>query len=253
MNRIKAHINRFNLIGKSLPGRFLVLCLAISIWSSTQAQQTLLDRNLIQGYKKEVWGQNLKYYGHAYGTLGFMVGSPGAPGGKVVYGLTMNPQLGGLLKFRLSRHLSFGADLSYNLYNFKIDQVPNKILPDSVLHNAESFLFGNLSFGIFFRFNFGKVGNFIGKFADVGFYGEWVSFTDHYYKDKLDNGYTFRTHVSGLDYVEWLQYGGFVRFGYTRYAIVIKHRLSDYFVKSAGYPELPRFTIGFQAGLHKVN
>jgi hypothetical protein len=165
----------------------------------------------------------------------------------------MVPELGARYKLKISRHHSIGAEISYNLYSYKINQKLGKLLPDTIMHKSERFLFSTATMGIYTRISLGRIGNYIGKFIDIGVYGDWVHYSDHFYKDKLDNGYVVRSHVSGLDYIQNIQYGAYVRFGITRYSVIAKYRFSDYFTESANYPELPRFTIGIQVGVHKVN
>jgi hypothetical protein len=245
-----------NIIPK-IAGPFLKILLVSTIILATsgfsRAQQVLLSRNLEEGYKKEIYGQNLQNFVHLYGGLGFIVGPTEGKGADLVYGISMNPEIGGRYKLRITRNYSMGLNLSYNLYSYKINQKDGKFLPDTIMHKAERFLFSNLSLGYFNRFNIGRTGNFIGKFIDIGVYCEWVHFSDHYFKDKLENGNVTRTHVSGLDYVQKIQYGVFANFGLTRYSIIVKYRLSNLFKSSYDYPELPRFTVGFLVGLHKVS
>ncbi len=241
---IRAHIIiAFWLICAGLAGTF----------SPLQAQQSLMSRNLRPTGHKENYGMNLLHFVHLYGGLGMIAGPSENEGGRIIYGVSLNPEVGGRYKLRVSRHHAFGADLSYTLYSYKISQKPGKTLPDTILHKAERFIFSKITLGIYHRYSFGRVGNYIGRFLDIGVYGDWIHYSDHYFRNRYDDGLVIRSHVSGLDYIRNFQYGAYMRFGITRYAFFARYRISDYFAPSAELPELPRFTMGIQVGLHKVN
>jgi hypothetical protein len=250
MDEIRKHRQRFTRLALVFAG--LCFCYLL-IPFGLNAQQVLLSHNVLEDTVAHHYGQNLRHYVHAYGGLGIMAGASSKAGAEMVYVMSPNVEAGLRYKLKVARHYSVGCDLSYNLYSYKIKQNEEKILPDSLQHKAERFLFSNLSLGIFNRINLGRTGNYIGKFIDVGVYGDWVHYADYYTRDNLENGNTVRTHTSNLDYIRNIQYGLYARFGITRYGFSVKYRLSDYFTSNRAFPELPRWTFGFQVGIHKVN
>ncbi len=229
------------------------LLLLSLVCGKSNAQQVLLTHNVLADTAQQAFGQNMRNFVHAFGAVGIMAGPSSKAGADMIYVMSANIEAGVRYKLKIARYYSMGLDLSYNLYSYKIKQNQQKILPDTVQHNAERFLFSNLTLGYFNRFNLGRTGNYIGKFVDLGVYGDWVHYADCYTRDKLSNGTTVRSHTSGLDYINDFQYGVYAHFGITRYVFEVKYRLSDYFHSKASYPELPRWTFGVQVGIHKVN
>lgn len=228
----------------------VVIYLLVFVPAGLSAQRVLLSKNVLEDTLVPKYGQNLRHYVHPVIGLGMMAG-PSEQGADIQYGTSINLDLGVRYKLRLARYFATGCDLSYNFYSFKLRQNEEKILPDTIRHNAERLLFNNLTLGVFARVNIGRTGNYIGKFVDLGAYGETVFYSDHFFRDKNADGTVNRTHVSGLNYINDLQYGVYARCGISRYVITFKYRLSDLFKDS--YPELPRWTFGFQMGLHKTN
>lgn len=233
--------------------RFLITVLLVFLFGEISAQQVLLTRNVLADTIKPHWGQNMRHFAHPYIGLGIMAGSSTTQGGKILYGVSPNLEVGVRYKLKIARHYALGCNLSYNLYSYKLKQNTLKTLPDTVIHKAERLLFSNLTLGIFYRINLGRTGNYIGKFVDLGMYGDWVHYADHYTRDKLTDGTTARLHVSGLNYINDLQYGFFGHFGISRFVFTVKYRMANLFPDNRNYPELPRWTFGMQLGLHKIN
>jgi hypothetical protein len=227
-----------------------ILCLAPLAGS---AQQVLLSRNVLADTIKPRFGQNMRNFVHVYGGLGMMAGNSSAKGADMVYVMSPNLDIGVRYKLKIARYYAIGAEFSYNLYSYKIMQDAGKIFPDTIRHDAERIIFSNLSMGFYNRISLGKTGNYIGKFIDLGVYGDWIHYADHFTRDKLENGNIERIHTSGLSWVKHWQYGVYAHFGITRYVLFVKYRLSDLFDDNYNYPELPRWTVGLQIGIHKVN
>ncbi len=196
-------------------------------------------------------GQNLRNFSHFYIGLGFLAGKPDSTGSDILYGKSKNFILGYRYKFRICNFFAIGYDLDFNSYSYSLKQWAKKITPDSILHNKEKLTYNNLGISGYMRFNYGKRGNRIGNFIDLGGYGDWTFSAINFVKDKRSNGNIFKTSISHLNYYNPINYGALARIGFNRYVIYGYYRLSDIFKPSYKYPELPRLAVGLQIGLHK--
>lgn len=239
----------------------------IGLWGKVNAQKVLLYQDVTSSTEKQTFGPNLKYFGHFYGGFG-LVASSSEKGSEVEYPASHEFLLGYRYKYKIAKFYALGWDLSLQSQTFKLKQHEGKTLPNPILHNEEKYRFTSLSLGIYNRFNFGRRGNHIGNFLDLGVYGSWVPFKTHLYKDDqlfgligpLDGVKEVKVRETGLKYVADTNYGVQARLGFNRYVLYGTYRLSDLFEAGYGvgngnggiktYAELPRLTVGFQIGVH---
>jgi hypothetical protein len=225
---------------------FLFVLLGIAGFSQTvlmhqDAKDTVLGKH----------GPNLKNFSHFYVGIGFIAGKPDSAGSDIKAGKSVNVVLGYRYKLKISNFYAIGYDIAYNSYSFSLEQDSKKITPDTVLHKKEKLNFGNLGLSPYMRFNYGRRGNHIGKFIDLGAYGDWTFIASDISKDKKSNGNLVKTKISHLNYYNATNYGVLVRIGFNRYVFYGNYRLSNIFKSSYNYPELPRIIIGLQIGFHK--
>ena len=236
-----------------LPLRKLLLTMVLcGMLSSGLAQRVLLSHTVTGDSLRSKWWQNLRHYIHPYLGAGFLTGVP-QQGARILPLVSASFELGARYKLRIARHYSLGLNAVYTVNSFKLRQSASKRLPDSLLHRSERFLFSNFGLGFFNRINLGRTGNHIGTFIDLGIYGDWIAKVTHVTSDDETDGTRVHSHRTGMCYTRDLQYGLFGNIGFTRYVFTVKYRLSDLFTPSSALPELPRWTIGMQLGLHKVN
>ena len=154
-----------------------------------------------------------------------------------------------------SNFYAIGVDISYCKTTFRLKWKPIKILPNDSLHDKEKLTFHNLSLGLYNRFNFGKRGNYIGNFLDLGAKVDLPFYVVHFTKDKIDvatnNGRIVKTRTTALTYINPIYYNAFFRFGINKYVITGSYRLSDLFKGNNKYTELPVMTLGIEIGMHK--
>jgi hypothetical protein len=219
--------------------------------NALSAQSVLLHKDVNDTIVVEKFGPNLKRFGHFYFGAGFIFGKPDSVGSETVAGLSMNYMLGFRYKIKLTNWFALGGDLALSTYSFRVKQDSSKAIPNNIIHDKEKISLGDLGANAFLRFNFGKRGNRIGNFLDLGGYADLTISGRHYYKDKMDNKNVIETTISHLNYLNAYNYGAMARIGFNRYVIYGSYRLSDIFEGSYKYPELPRITIGLQIGIHK--
>ncbi len=225
------------------------------------AQLKLMEENVDKiDFSKPNKGQNMKNYSHWFIGYAGYVGKSEGVGADINYGTSDVFSVGVRYKRKLAEFFALGAESWYSAEDFKIAQKKDKVIPTSDLHKKEDLRFNNISGATYMRFNFGKRGNILGKYMDLGAYGTWSFDIRHTYTDKVVqvnkiNGYrTVKTVHKRLVYTNPLNYGAIVRFGINRYVIYGTYRLSDLFdadFKTMANVELPRITVGVQIGLHK--
>ena len=151
--------------------------------------------------------------------------------------------------------------LYYDNTVYRIKQKEGKRFPNANIHDKETLRLNNLGFEIFQRINFGRRGNFVGKFIDMGLYYNWAFDVKHAYKDKIDQSnnpdMAKNTKIinRNLNYIDDFNYGLRARLGFNRSVLTFTYRLSDLFDKTFHNNEIdiemPRFTLGIQLGIHK--
>lgn len=229
----------------------LVSALLLAGARRAAAQRILLQENLAQDTAQSRFGPNRTYYSHFYAGYGLVAGASAGPGAELRYGNSNEIVVGLRNKLRVSQALSFGLDLRYARVAYYLAQQPGKVLPDAVLHSRQYLALPQAQAEVFGRLNFGRRGNVIGRYLDLGGWGGWVISTAHHYDDEQ---YPRAKRVSvtehGLLYLRRWSYGAGARVGAGRYALTGRYRFSDVFTApyAPHYPELPRWLIGVELG-----
>ncbi|UOR07090.1 hypothetical protein MUN82_08310 [Hymenobacter aerilatus] len=233
-------IKRIALVGGLLAG-----------WlPAARAQRVLLRANVANDTTYENYGPNRAFYNHFYLGYAAVVGPSAGTGAEVEYGRSAELFLGLRNKWRLSQTLALGADLRYSRLAYYLRQNDQKVLPTPAQHHREYLALHQAQAEGFVRINYGRRGNAIGRYVDVGGWGGWVMGSTHFYEDRPGPNGARRQRVSvrGLEYVRRWSYGVGARAGIGRFALVGRYRLADTFTPStqAYYPELPRWTLGLE-------
>lgn len=213
------------------------------------AQQVLLEQDATFDTIAPTRGPNRANFSHFYISYGVPI-SDVHTGAEILTGKSFDFDFGYRYKRKISNFYALGFEIYYKVQDFNMKQDSGKIVPDTILHDKERLRFNNLGVGLYNRFNFGKRGDLVGNFLDIGVYGSWTYRLAHITKDELPNGNKVRTHTRGLNYYEPINYGVIVRLGFNRYVFYGAYRLSDLFEQSYNYPELPFISAGIQIGMH---
>ncbi|MCB2410114.1 PorT family protein [Hymenobacter lucidus] len=233
-------------------GRFLLVALLLLLGTrQAAAQRILLQENLAQDTAQSHFGPNRAYYNHFYVGYGLVAGTSAGPGAELRYGSSGEIVVGLRNKLRVSQTLSFGLDLRYARVAYYLAQEPGKVVPDATLHSREYLAVPQAQAELFGQLNFGRRGNVIGRYLDLGGWGGWVLSTAHHYEDEqYPNAKRLSVTEHGLDYMRRWSYGVGARVGSSRYAVTGRYRFSDVFTGpyAARYPELPRWLIGVELG-----
>ena len=164
-------------------------------------------------------------------------------------------------KRKLASWFAVGTGISYTNPIYSITQNANKQVPNNIQHNREKLRLNNVNLELYTRLNFGKRGNVIGKFIDIGGYAEYAFSLKHFYEDNSDKSnppyYSGVTQVNerDLNYIKRFNYGLRTRMGINRWVITASYRLSnlltDDYKSIVGDYFLPRLAVGAEIGLHK--
>lgn len=243
--------------------RFILPALFFFFLSGTflHAQAILLEQEVNADTVPMTFGPNARHFLHSVMRYGFIFGNPDASGAATRPFNANEFSVALRYKRRFSNFYSLGFDVLYSVTNYHLKQDSSKRVPNPVLHKKEKIAFNNLGLELFNRFNIGKRGNILGNFMDIGGYGEYGASIRHFYRDEfaapLAGSSVQEVTNKSLRYVNSLNYGGMIRIGSNRYALVGKYRISDVFKKSylaptgLPYPELPRIIVGVELGFIK--
>ncbi|PCJ88718.1 MAG: hypothetical protein COA57_03185 [Flavobacteriales bacterium] len=224
------------------------------------AQTVLLEQDVNADTIPAIEGPNMKNYNHWYMSYGFVLGNSEGDGGDVLMGISGEYLFGLRYKRKINNNLAIGLGLHYGWVNYFVQQDSSKTFPNSEQHKTERLVYNNIGAEGYFRINYGKRGNHIGNFFDLGAYGEWGYLINHITKDKHDPAQVGAGMVqvkrSRLQYVNRVNYGAMMRVGFNRYVLYGKYRLSNLFKEdyptsenSLNYPEFPRIVAGIEIGL----
>ena len=240
----------------------ILSCCLLGLMPVAFGQDVLLEQDVNKDTIPQTHGPNLKHYSQFYIGYGFIAGETGGPGADIKYGASDQGMFGYRYKRRISNFYAIGYELNYNVLSFHLDDAKGKVFPTPTVYDKEKLVLHNLGLGLYNRFNFGRRGNHLGKYLDLGVYGDWSFDSKYIAKYEQDSvnalgGKQVKMVVKDLDYLNKIHYGVTARFGINRFMLFGSYRLSDIFkedyqqtvTKLDGYAELPRMVFGLQIGL----
>lgn len=224
-------------------GLVVFIFFAFSFYSV--AQTVLLEQDVNADTIKPVWGKNLSHYGHFFVSAGTYI-----PNESVNDNLFISSVLafGYRYKRRVCNYYAVGLDLRlvFSSYNIKKDSSRN--LPYSGFFNKENFNSNCLDLTLYNRFNFGKRGNAIGKFIDIGFSASSIFLVTQKTKFKNPVGENIKAKYDVSSFFYPLNYSLLCRIGKERWSVFCNYRLSPLFEKKFHYQELPQWSAGLEFG-----
>jgi len=228
-----------------------LLILLVFTSLAINAQDVVFERKNASDTVRPSTGPNRRHYVYPFITAGF-IAQPGFDGAKVKMGHLGQWGVGFRYKYKLSRTFALGFDLSYSVSDYELKKDASKAVPDTILYDEQRLIFNNFELGVYFRINFGRRGNILGKYLDLGAYADAVA--RHTYFTRLTlpengsalGGSVVKSRSTESNYYQKLNYGIQARIGVNRWAIYGQYRLSDMFYSSYNFQELPRLTLGLQ-------
>ncbi len=223
------------------------------------AQSVIMDEDVFQDTLTPKNGPNYKNYFHWHFNYGLILGESEGSEADIMPGNSYNYQFGIRYKRKLAEFYALGFELNFDHSSFRIAQNPGKTFITSILYDKQKINSNKIELQIYQRFNFGKRGNYMGKYLDLAGYGSWAFNVTHYTMERnvTANGYPQITETTyrGLTYVNPFIYGVAARLGFNKLAVYGKYRFSDMFRSflldgdTTTYPELPRFIVGIEIGI----
>ena len=221
----------------------------------SSAQNILFKQDVVFDTVPPKKGPNQRSFDHFYIGYGFFLDTQHFGALETVIGSSTQLVFGFRHKTKINNHYAIGYDINYNTAGYLIKQSPTKSFPTSINYKSERLLIRNFRLELYNRVNFGKRGNKIGKFMDIGAFGEYGFANALIVKNKLPETNAFgSTKVKMVNrnpnYVNKLNYGISARIGNNRVALYATYRLSEMFIASYSYPETANLIVGVKVGFY---
>ncbi len=211
----------------------IIVLLLIINQSFIKSQTVLVNEKPSELYKVEKWGKNRTNYMHFYLGLGSVVSQPEGRAFEITPGLSNQVKFGLRYKLRFCNFYAWGLDLSVSGNRNLIKQNSKNFFPDTLVHKKEVFNYQTLGLEYYNRFNFGKRGNQVGKFLDLGAWANWLYSPQHIFWDEhttpVNGASKSKTMLSDLNYTTDFHWGLSARLGINRWVIYGTYRMSDIF------------------------
>ncbi len=223
----------------------LVIIVFCSIYTA-HSQELLLYRWVPSDSVKGNWGQNLSHWMHFYGAFGFVTPINQNVGSEIYFGKASNWELGLRYKKRITNWVAIGGNISYDFFNYRMEQNQDKTMPDTLFYDKQKILLHNLSLSPYIRFNFGRRGNKIGNYLDLGIFYNIVLGSAEKQRNTPDG--LDRVKNKNLPYITHDYYGFYANIGIGRWVIYGKYNYSAVIIGNPIYNDIAPLTIGLQIG-----
>lgn len=217
-----------------------ILLFTLLLGFSSQAQTIVLEQDVNMDTAVSDYGKNRRNFLGTWVGIGMNVGQTDNDSIELKTG-SDRFTFGVYYKRKVAKVYSVLLSANYTVSEYKF-KVPDDIKYNNLRVNEVNAEFGN-------RINFGKRGNVIGNYLELGISGIYVFHTKLESKQKIDDDlvqYSSRkTELTGLKYVEKVNYSVHARLGINKFAITADYRLSDLTTDGVSY-NLPPLTLGIR-------
>jgi hypothetical protein len=207
----------------------------------SQAQTIELEQDVNQDTVLSKFGKNRKHYVSSYFGFGVTPGQVETDSVQLKSGESTKLSFGFYYKYKVAKPYSILFSLSYGLSQFEFETA------DDFKYNRLNVNDIELEFAN--RFNFGKRGNAIGQYLELGISGDYVLATKQQTKQTINdpalNHKTQKNELTGLSYINKPNYTAHARFGSNKFVITADYRLSDLTNDKINF-DLPPLTIGLR-------
>lgn len=229
-------------------------CLLLTVLPAV-AQRVVFNEEVDTTREIPRTGPNRLYFVHGLGQLGLITGP-------MDYGMYTNPwsatiTYGARTKIKLWSWNALVIDFGYRFDNYSLKKRQSSIAPFfPAAHQRTRLGVNNLTFAFCDRINFGRRGNVMGNWLDLGVYGDLpfhstYVYVDQYYDSNSPNGGRFKskTRVTRLPWLSDFNYGFTVHLGGDMFGVFANYRVSDFVTDpspATHYHDLPRLMIGIE-------
>lgn len=226
----------------------LLLLLVLSAqtgFSQGPQMERIVARDTAEGSK----GPNLKKYRHWFMSVGFLL--PHSNNHFVKFGLSHEIGFGYRTKRKLGEHYALGLDIAYQYRNYNVRNLVKFPGVDSLNVSKERYVQRGIQFDLYQRINYGRRGNFLGKYIDLVVWGElpfWNlnSFRFSTPESQKMYGKNGKIVLRNFDWDETFLYGVQLRIGFNKNIFYGNYRVSQLFTTASGLPQLSPIVVGFQ-------
>ena len=215
------------------------------------AQDVVINENLSDTTRKKK-GPNLKVYRQNWIQFSFFTPYENNPLQK--FPASYHIGFGYRAKYKLNNTFSWGWGLAFHFNHHRLNYFLNHPVYGLQSIRKEKFLQRQFAGELFFRTNFGKRGNILGKFLDLGASGGvnvWNTFRyvidekDLFGNNQGETTINIRKSGKAIPYY----YGVIARLGWYRWVVSGEMRLSSFFYSGENLPDLSPVRVGIQWGL----
>jgi hypothetical protein len=226
--------------------KLLIIIIVIASGFVAKSQEVLLNQYVYSDSVRGNWGQNKSHWMHFYGAFGFITPIDQSTWSPIYFGKASNWELGLRYKKRITNWLAIGGNISYDFFNYRMEQSIEKTFPDKQFYDKQKVLIHNFSMQPFIRINYGRRGNKIGNYVDFGFFYNAIMSS----REKLlgTPAGLDKVIIKNPDYMPGDYYGFFTNIGFGRWVIYAKYQYSGIIKGDTRYADLPPVTIGLQLG-----
>jgi len=222
--------------------RIIYLIIFIFSFQVLYAQTVLMNENKPDTtYTPTKFGVNSKHFFHSFLAFGFVFGEEQV----TKFGGTNALTLGLRYKYKIANFFAVGSDIAYQR---------NRIsFPTHDLTNKNYYKSYNFLSDIYIRFNFGRRGDIMGKFLDLGVYGAYTFYNlNHLDENPEDNAHfsKFIYEEHQLTYYNRFNYGFVARMGINQFVLFSQYRYSS-IRNNKDYRNIPSWTVGLQISMHR--
>jgi len=200
----------------------------------SSAQRVIIEQDVNADTAVPTVGKNRKNFWGSFVDVGMAVGeSTGDSAPSTLIGKSWSFKYGMYYKRKISNWYSILGQLVYKraAYNYNVDDLN----PDQENLKSSKLVMNNVTGEFSNRFNFGKRGDNIGYYVEIGASADfnfmnkekWV-YTD---QGGMDGSYFETTKLTyhDLSYIEALAYNAHLRFGFNKIVVFGDYRLTDRF------------------------
>ncbi|MFT4523230.1 MAG: hypothetical protein ACI8ZN_002182 [Bacteroidia bacterium] len=204
--------------------RYQLLALTAVLSCTLSAQTVILEQNVNSDTIISNHGKNRKHYTGTFYDVKFAIGaSEGDTTSVMKQGASWAYGFGLYRKYKISNFYSILGSAAFRRTEYQFE-TKDPMVYNKLILNDVSAEFSN-------RFNYGRRGNFIGNYVEIGASAAYTFANRKKVKttpNDPDVNYKSRKLIyTDVNYLEPLNYYGHLRFGFNRYVVTADYRLTD--------------------------
>lgn len=219
------------------------LAIAVGFGFNSIAQSVLMEQDVNQDTIIASKGANRKFFTSSYISAGSILGASTADSSvPMATGKSWEFKYGISYKIRANNFYSVVFDIDYSRQAFYQEPLDEQ-------NKYEKYILNNAGLGLMNRFNFGKRGNRVGNYLELGASGQYAFMvrkkvlTENEDKDAIYK--SLKATFNAPHEVNRLNYYADARLGFGHYIVYGRYLLSDILNEKANGGQLPAITVGF--------